>query len=134
MTRLKSKTTNKDTVILSIKPEYANKIFDGSKKYEFRKTIFKSPNVKKVIVYASSPVMKVIGEFEIESILKEAKDYLWEITHKESGISEDFFKTYFQNKEEAIALKVKKTHLYSKPKSLQIDYGIKYAPQSFVYL
>lgn len=134
MTRLKSKTTNKDTVILSIKPEYANKIFDDSKKYEFRKTIFKSPNVKKVIVYASSPVMKVIGEFEIESILKEAKDYLWEITHKESGISEDFFKTYFQNKEEAIALKVKKTHLYSKPKSLQIDYGIKYAPQSFVYL
>lgn len=134
MTRLKSKTTNKDTVILSIKPEYANKIFDGSKKYEFRKTIFKSPNVKKVIVYASSPVMKVIGEFEIESILKEAKDYLWEITHKESGISEDFFKTYFQNKEEAIALKVKKTRLYSEPKSLQLDFGIKYAPQSFVYI
>jgi predicted transcriptional regulator len=28
-------------VILSIKPEYAFKIFDGTKKFEFRRVIFK---------------------------------------------------------------------------------------------
>ena len=47
-------------VLLSIKPEFAFKIFDGTKKYEFRKSIFKKPGVKKVIVYASSPT----GKFE----------------------------------------------------------------------
>ena len=52
-------------VVLSIKPEFAFKIFDGSKKFEFRKAIFKNNNVKSIIVYASSPVQKVIGEFEI---------------------------------------------------------------------
>ena len=27
-------------VVLSIKPQFANKIFDGTKKFEFRKAIF----------------------------------------------------------------------------------------------
>ena len=51
-------------VVLSIKPEFANKIFDGSKKFEFRKVIFKNEKIKTVIVYASSPVQKVIGGFK----------------------------------------------------------------------
>ena len=57
-------------IILSIKPEFAAKIFEGTKKYEFRRAIFKNKNVKKVVVYASSPVQKIIGEFEIEDIIK----------------------------------------------------------------
>ena len=48
-------------VVLSIKPEFANKIFEGTKKYEFRRAIFKNPNIKKVVVYSSSPVKKIIG-------------------------------------------------------------------------
>ena len=59
-------------VVLSIKPEFANKIFDGTKKYEFRKAIFKNDKIKTIIVYASSPVQQVIGEFEIEKIIKRA--------------------------------------------------------------
>lgn len=31
-------------VLLSIKPEFAERIFNGSKKYEFRKVIFKNPD------------------------------------------------------------------------------------------
>ncbi len=56
-------------VLLSIKPKYAELIFDGSKKFEFRRTIFKNIQVKTVVVYASSPVQRVIGEFQIEEIL-----------------------------------------------------------------
>jgi len=59
------------TVLLSIKPEFADKIFDGTKKYEFRRRIFKKEGVKKVIVYVTSPVQKIIGEFLIESIIYE---------------------------------------------------------------
>ena len=33
-------------VVISIKPEFANKIFDGTKKFEFRKSIFKNEDVK----------------------------------------------------------------------------------------
>ena len=58
-------------VLLSIKPEYAEKIFEGTKKYEFRRSVFKNRNVKTVVVYASSPVQKVIGEFDIEHIIND---------------------------------------------------------------
>lgn len=67
-------------VLLSIKPEFANKIFDGTKKFEFRKSIFKNKDIKTVVVYASSPVQRVIGEFEIERILNFDLDTLWSLT------------------------------------------------------
>ncbi len=78
-------------VLLSIKPEFAFKIFEGTKKFEFRKVIFKKPNVKTVIVYASSPVQQVIGEFEIDDIFSFNPDAIWKMTKNHSGITEDFF-------------------------------------------
>jgi predicted transcriptional regulator len=120
-------------ILLSIKPEYANKIFDGTKKYEFRKSIFKNTNVKTVIVYASSPMQKVIGEFTIDEILEETTEKLWDKTHKHSGITKEFFDEYFVNKEIGYAIKIKETKRYSKPMDL-IDFNLDFAPQSFVYL
>ena len=73
-------------VLLSIKPEFAKLIFDGTKKFEFRKTIFKNKNIKTIVVYASSPLQKVIGEFEIEDTINEDLDLLWEKTKEHAGI------------------------------------------------
>ena len=63
-------------VILSIKPEFANKIFNGTKKFEFRRTLFKNKEIKMIIVYASAPISKVIGEFEIDRIFHEELELL----------------------------------------------------------
>ena len=35
-------------VLLSVKPKYANEIISCRKKYEFRKSIFKRENIKKM--------------------------------------------------------------------------------------
>ena len=64
-------------ILLSIKPEFANKIFEGTKKFEYRRSIFKNQKVTKVVVYASSPVQKIIGEFEIDYILTGPVQSLW---------------------------------------------------------
>ena len=64
-------------VLLSIKPKFAEKIFDGTKKFEFRKSIFKNDKVRKVVVYASFPVQKVIGEFTIADILNDDVAAIW---------------------------------------------------------
>jgi len=120
-------------ILLSIKPQFANKIFDGSKLFEFRKSIFKNSNVKTVVVYASSPLQKVIGEFTIDEILEETTETLWNKTHKHSGITKEFFDEYFINKEIGYAIKIKETKRYTKPMDL-IDFNLDFAPQSFVYL
>jgi predicted transcriptional regulator len=119
-------------VVLSIKPEFAFKIFNGTKRFEFRKAIFKNPDVKKVIVYASSPVQRVLGEFEIEEIIKFEKNQLWEITKKESGITRDFFFQYFAEKEHGYAIRIKNTKIFDEPRSLKDDYNL-LPPQSFAY-
>jgi predicted transcriptional regulator len=120
-------------VLLSIKPEFADKIFQGTKLFEFRRSIFKNTNVKKVIVYASSPVQKVIGEFEIDFILKNSLDELWCKTEEFSGITKEYFFQYFSNKEEGFAIKIKNHRRYKQPKSLKEDYNL-LPPQSFLYL
>jgi predicted transcriptional regulator len=120
-------------VLLSIKPEFAHKIFEGTKKYEFRKSIFKREDIKTVVVYASSPVQQVIGEFEIENILCKEVELLWQITQQFAGISKDFYDDYFANKEMAFAIQIGKIHKFQHPKRLS-DYDIDCAPQSFTYL
>jgi len=120
-------------VLLSIKPEYANKIFDGTKKFEFRKVIFKNPKIKTVVVYASSPVQQVIGEFEIEGILSYNPQEIWRKTKRYSGITEDFFYQYFADREIAHAIKIKSTKRYKRPLSIREDFNV-VPPQSYVYL
>ncbi|HDU3828587.1 TPA: ASCH domain-containing protein, partial [Klebsiella pneumoniae subsp. pneumoniae] len=56
-------------VLLSIKPEFAEKILDGTKRFEFRKGIFKNQEISIVVIYATMPLGKVVGQFQIETIL-----------------------------------------------------------------
>jgi predicted transcriptional regulator len=120
-------------VLLSIKPEFAEKIFNGTKKYEFRRSVFKNPDIKIIVVYASFPVQKVIGEFEIESILNHDLKTLWELTKDSAGISKQFFFDYFENKDNGFAIKIKKTTKYRKSLCLKNDFNAT-PPQSFMYL
>jgi predicted transcriptional regulator len=120
-------------VLLSIKPEFAFKIFDGEKKFEFRKVIFKNPDIRTVVVYASSPVQQVIGEFEIDDILSSSPDEIWELTKNYSGISEMYFHEYFENRLVAHAIKIKNIKRYKKPMSLKEDFNVR-PPQSYLYL
>lgn len=119
--------------MLSIKPVFANKIFEGSKKYEFRRAIFKHPGITTVVVYASSPVKKVIGEFEIEQILVDDLGTLWAKTCDFAGIDEDLFFEYFGDKERGYAIKIKNTCRYKSPKCIRRDFNL-IPPQSFAYL
>lgn len=120
-------------ILLSIKPEYAEKILSGEKKYEFRRAIFKNSSVNKVVIYASSPIQKVIGEFDIECVISLDLSELWESTKYHSGIDKECYDSYFHGKEIGHAIKVKKAKRYRKHQDLD-DYDIQYPPQSFCYL
>lgn len=120
-------------VLLSIKPEFANKIFDGTKRYEFRRIVFKNKNVNKIIVYASAPISRVIGEFDIETVIRKEIDKLWEETKEYSGISKDYYLSYFNGKEEGFAIKVKEARKYKNDFCIHEKFGVR-PPQSFMYV
>ncbi len=121
-------------VLLSIKPNFAAAIFSGEKKFEFRRTIFKRSDVKKVYVYASRPIGLVIGEFEIEGIMTSDPVALWKATKRASGISKDYFDRYFDGRDIAHALKVSTAHCYDRPMTLMEMFNICRPPQSFMYV
>ncbi len=120
-------------VLLSIKPEFALKIFDGSKRYEYRRAIFKKPEVSEVIVYASNPIKRVIGEFKIGEILHDEPQVLWEKTRDHAGITKKKFLEYFGERTKGYAIKIDETRMYSTPISLK-ELMVLCPPQSFMYL
>ncbi|MGA2368238.1 MAG: hypothetical protein ABSF74_06685 [Dehalococcoidia bacterium] len=120
-------------VLLSIKPEFASRIFAGSKKYEYRRIIFKRRDVEIAIVYASNPIRRVIGEFEIGEILYEKPEQLWAQTGNHAGISKTRFMEYFVNHPKGYAIGIRKTRKYQTPLFLN-ELMLSVPPQSFMYL
>ena len=55
-------------ILLSIKPQFVEKIFSGEKKYEFRKTEFKRKNIDSIIVYSSGNIKKIVGYYQKNNI------------------------------------------------------------------
>lgn len=121
-------------VLLSIKPEYVEQIFNGTKKFEYRKSIFKDKSVTQIIVYSTMPVGKIVGEFSIEEILSDEPKAIWFETKEHSGVQKRFFEEYFKGRKNAYAIKIANPSLYDipiDPKELNIAFT---PPQSFMYI
>ena len=121
-------------VLLSIKPEYAEKIFSGEKKYEYRKKLFRRSEVSSIVLYVTRPVGLIIGEFEIADVIEGVPEELWESTKDYSGISKKFFKKYFGGSKTGYAIKVGNVKKYREsidPYAFQPDFV---PPQSYKYL
>ncbi len=121
-------------VLLSIKPQFVKEIFNGTKRFEYRKAIFKNKDIKTIVVYATMPVGKIVGEFEIDTILVEHPSKIWEKTKMYSGITEEFYDDYFSGRDKAYAIKIKSLNEYSEPICPYINNTNFSAPQSFKYI
>ena len=119
-------------VLLSIKPEYVQRILIGEKKFEFRKRLANKP-VDTIVMYATSPVMKIVGEVKVKGVLENAPSVLWEQTKKNAGITRKKYREYFAGCKRAFAYELGEVVKYEKNFSLE-EIGINHAPQSFVYL
>ncbi|ASF99817.1 hypothetical protein CEG15_06460 [Vibrio anguillarum] len=121
-------------VLLSIKPEFVERIFTGEKKFEYRKAIFRRNDVEKVIIYSTLPEGKIVGEFYIDRILTDTPQEIWNQTQTKSGINKQFFDEYFDGRSEAYAIKIGTVKRYDNPFRLDKMRTKVFAPQSFRYL
>ncbi|MBO2611223.1 ASCH domain-containing protein [Shewanella algae] len=121
-------------VLLSIKPEFVERIFSGEKRFEYRKAIFKNPNVKSVVVYATKPVGKLVGEFDIERILTDCPSALWKKTSEFSGVGEAFYNSYFEGRKKGYAIEIQNLKKYPTPLDPYEELEGFHPPQSFMYM
>ena len=129
------------SIILPIKPQYVNRILDGSKKFEFRLNLIKNlkylgkckQEIKKIYIYETAPTKKVVAEVVVDYVLEGTPEEIWSKCEKYSGINKKDYDNYFNNCKEAIAYKIGDVKRYEIPKLLS-EYGVNYVPQSFVYI
>ncbi|WP_338097446.1 hypothetical protein [Methanolapillus ohkumae] len=70
---------------------------NGRKQFEFRKVRCRE-NVSKIIIYATSPVMKVVGEAEVLEVIVDNPGHVWELTSSQAGISKKNYDRYYLNR------------------------------------
>lgn len=121
-------------VLLSIKPQYVEKIVSGEKKYEFRRTIFKRNDIEKVYIYSCSPVSKITAAFEIERILIDSPERIWKQCYKHAGILRKDFFLYFKGSELSYAIEIGSVDDFPIPIDPYHIFGDFKPPQSFYYL
>jgi len=119
-------------ILLSINPEHVENILNGTKLFEFRKIRCKT-NVDKIVIYVTRPIMRIVAEVDVENVIEGNLNEVWRQTKDFSGIKRSFYNKYFSGKKKAIAYKLRNVKKYKKQKSLS-HYGLRNAPQSFVYL
>lgn len=128
-----NKPYNHKVALLSIQPTYANAIERGEKKIEFRKRVF-SKTVKRVYIYSSSPVRRIIGYFQVKDIICDTPEKLWIKYSSVGSINLDKYTNYFKGYSTAYGIIVEDyvNFIEAKdPKKFDSDFR---APQSYCYI
>lgn len=119
-------------VLLSIKPQYVEKILNGTKKYEFRRILFKKP-VRRIEIYSSSPVKKLVGFFVPGKIVEDSPANLWKHFQNDAGVTKKEFFAYFHKKEIGFAIEIVEIATYPVPIDPFEEDPDFIPPQSYTY-
>lgn len=118
---------------MSIHPEYAERLLDGSKRVEFRKRPL-AADVTTVLIYATMPVGQLVGAFEIDGYDISSPSAVWERHKSHAGISRSNFRRYFSGRRRAVGILVRDARRLDRPLPLsELDDTLR-PPQSFRYL
>lgn len=125
-------------ILIPIKPEYVEKIRNGTKKYELRRRLL-GHTPKMAVVYETRPVKKITGFFTCPFTTTCHKKSLWDLlgsshdTYSESfGLTWYEYMTYFDGVDIAHALDISDFRSIE-PLDLS-EIGISHPPQNMQYL
>lgn len=128
---------SKHALVISIRPRFAEMIFDGRKTVELRRVCPRISAGDLALVYVSSPIKELQGAFEVAKVISISPMALWRRVGSKSGITKKEFLYYFQDKVKAHALVVKRAWKLPVPirlSTLRKRKGGFRPPQSFHYL
>ena len=106
-------------IILSIKPEFSDRIFSGTKKIELRKS---KPNLEKndiILVYNTVPDKAVVGICRVNEIIQSTPNDIWKKYSNDLGIDEKRYFDYYLGREKAIGLKIDSFRKFKRKISLE---------------
>lgn len=124
-------------LLISIRPRFAAKIFEGTKTVELRRVKPRVSSGDLALVYVSSPTKELQGAFEVAGTVSAAPSALWRQLSKKTGLTRAEFRRYFSGKTVAHAIVIKRAWklpiALPLPKLRQRRGGFR-PPQSFHYI
>lgn len=124
-------------ILLSIQPCYANKIFEGTKKVELRRSVPKYHKDNIVILYVSTPVKAIVGGFQFSHVVEENVDDLWNKVKDFAGVTFEQFSNYYSGTNNGYGIFINRVWKYSNSISLELlrnSWSNFSPPQNFRYL
>lgn len=118
--------------LMSIRPEFADRILAGTKRVEFRKRRLAS-DVTDVIVYATTPVRAIVGAFRIAGQDTRPPRDLWNDYVDVAGIAQAPYLEYYAGRDMATGILVGDVWVPPAPIPLTA-LDLLRPPQSFQYL
>jgi predicted transcriptional regulator/DNA-binding XRE family transcriptional regulator len=123
-------------VVLSIRPEFSEKILQGVKTVELRRRFpVSAPRGTVAYIYSTSPVRALVGRAEITNVIKLPVTDIWKKFGHSASIKKSEFDAYFSGLNEGFALKF--SNARALPRQLDLSelrerFGFE-PPQSFLY-
>jgi predicted transcriptional regulator len=108
----------RETVLLSILPQWADAILDGKKEWEYRRVAPRVDKGTRLVLYASHRRCAIVGEATIERIIYEPVNDLLRHTIHETPHTRDEVKEYFKGLDCGSAIAVYKPRAYATPITL----------------
>lgn len=91
-------------LLMSLRPRFAEAILDGTKTVELRRTRLSAPDGTHLILYASSPVMAVVGTAVLIGRDTDTPARIWRRHRKHVGLLRTEYDEYFDGSEAATAV------------------------------
>ena len=124
------------TLLLSLRPRYANAILTGDKTTELRRRPINARPGTPIILYASSPVMAVVGMARLGNVHSCAPSVAWRRHRTALGLSRAEFDAYLDGAAKAYLLELRHVQRLNEPLPLRRlrEQAPFQPPQSFRYI
>jgi predicted transcriptional regulator len=93
--------------IISIHPDYADAILDGTKTIELRRRIPELASGSRLWIYATRPTAAVVGVVIITDVNRAHPRTIWQRHKNKTGLDHASFKEYFCGAQQAVAILLK---------------------------
>lgn len=122
-------------VLVSIHPEYVDRIVDGSKTVELRRKFVEAAPSALLFIYSTKPVSAVVGCATIANVRRMSTREIWKQFGSAACISKTAFDEYFSERQHGYAIQLAEVTRFCTPLVVDVlrsRFGFS-PPQSFMY-
>jgi predicted transcriptional regulator len=127
---------SRQAILLSLKPRFAEAILYGVKTVELRRQRVALAPGAAVLIYASSPVMAIVGTARVHNVERDSPQQIWERHAVSVALTKEEYNTYLRGVDSVSAITLENPSFLDRPVTLEQLRGEQpfHPPQSYYFI